>query len=487
MKGKEQISIVWLKRNLRLHDNEAIVNALKSGNRILFLYVFENSLLSDEHYSERHWNFIKQSLHDINLSLKQYDTHVLCVNSEVVSFFRYLNSFYDITNVFSHLETGILKTFNRDKTFKRFCLNNSIKWTENIHNGVFRGRKNRENWVSDWQDHMNSKQLVFNPNSNSFLISEEIEGIAKELKQVPLKTNKDNSFQRGGVTTAVKYMDSFFNERFENYSKHISKPNEARESCSRLSPYIAWGNLSVREVFQRVKTLRANSKNKRALDAFSSRLRWQAHFIQKFEMECIMEKESINKGFSKLKKNVSEQYVKAWEIGKTGVPIIDACMRCLITTGYLNFRMRAMLVSFFTFNLWQPWQEASKYLSKLFLDFEPGIHFPQLQMQAGETGINTVRIYNPIKNGLEHDPEALFITKWVSELKGLPTAFKHEPYKMTYLEQRLYDFDLGVDYPNPIVDLKSSRKKASDTIWNMKKDPEVINESYRILKKHIVK
>jgi deoxyribodipyrimidine photo-lyase len=264
---------------------------------------------------------------------------------------------------------------------------------------------------------------------------------------------------------------------------NISKPALARESCSRLSPYIAWGNISIRQVFNEALRCKTES-NKKHLGAFISRLRWQAHFIQKFEMEHTMENASINKGYQKLKKSISLEYQKAWEEGKTGFPLIDACMRCLTETGYLNFRMRAMLVSFFTHILWQPWQASSQHLSRLFLDFEPGIHFPQLQMNAGETGINLLRIYNPIKNSLEHDEDGTFIRKWIPELAHLETPFVHEPYLMTPLDQQFNNFELGVDYPNPIVEIKVARKKASDILWNMKKNTEVKKESERILRKH---
>ncbi len=488
MLQREKIVIVWLKRDLRLHDNEAVYNALNSGHKVLLLYVFEPSLIKDAHYSERHWNFIKQSLIDINKQLEPYQTKILTVNSEVIPLFSYLQTQHKIANVYSHQETGLLKTYNRDKTFKRFCSNNSIDWTENVNNGVFRGRQNREHWKEDWENYMASTQINFEVKDNScFLSNERIEEIAQNLTPVSLDTEDTPSLQRGGRTIGLKYMRSFFEDRYINYAKFISKPNQGRESCSRLSPYLAWGNLSVREVYQYARAFRKEASNKRAIDAFTSRLRWQAHFIQKFEMECIMESESINKGFRKLKKDISLKYQEAWKEGNTGIPIIDACMRCLRDTGYLNFRMRAMVVSFFTHNLWQPWQEASMYLSKVFLDFEPGIHFPQLQMQAGETGINTLRIYNPVKNGIEHDPEAYFISKWVPELKGLPISFRHEPFKLTMLEQKLYGFKLGKNYPNPIVDVASTRKKASDTIWNMRNDRDVIEDSYRILNKHVIK
>ncbi len=146
--------------------------------------------------------------------------------------------------------------------------------------------------------------------------------------------------------------------------------------------------------------------------------------------------------------------------------------------------MRALVVSFFTHNLWQPWQEATTHLSQMFLDFEPGIHFPQLQMQAGETGTNIVRIYNPIKNSYEHDPDASFIKKWVPELKDLPLQFIHEPYLMTEMEQGFNNFKLGEDYPNPIVDIQETRKKASETMWSLRNNKTVLQESERILKKH---
>lgn len=149
--------------------------------------------------------------------------------------------------------------------------------------------------------------------------------------------------------------------------------------------------------------------------------------------------------------------------------------------------MRALTVSFFTHNLWQPWQAASQHLSRMFLDFEPGIHFPQLQMQAGETGTNLLRIYNPIKNSMEHDPDGTFIKKWVPELRNLETAFVHEPYLMTEMEQQLYNFKLGIDYPWPIVDIDETRKKASDILWNLRKNRTVKQESRRILNKHTLR
>ena len=482
--NKKHINVVWFKRDLRLQDNEAIFNATKSDIPTLLLYVFEKSLENDSHYSQRHWNFIKQSLVDINIQLEQSNTQVLAVSSEVLQVFNILEETYKIETVYSHQETGLKITYERDKTFKRFCKNNQINWVENTNNGIFRAIRNRTNWVAKWEEYMNEPQCIFDSKPENFLNTEAILELEKALDKTNLETVPDAVFQKGGSTMARKYLQTFFDERYHNYNSHISKPLLARKSCSRLSPYIAWGNLSSRQVLQKAATFRLTCNNQKQIDSFVSRLTWQAHFIQKFEMEEVMEFESVNKGFHSLKKKLNENYIEAWKTGKTGFPLIDASMRCLNETGYLNFRMRAMLVSFFTHNLWQPWQEASQHLSQMFLDFEPGIHFPQLQMQAGETGINMLRIYNPIKNSYEHDPDGEFIKKWVPELRDLPRAFVHEPYKMTYLDQKFNDFEIGINYPKPIVNMERTRKFASDFLWKMKKNPLVKEESSRILKLH---
>ncbi|WP_186525867.1 cryptochrome/deoxyribodipyrimidine photo-lyase family protein [Seonamhaeicola sediminis] len=487
MTNREEIQVVWLKRDLRLQDNKAIFDALNSEKRVLLLYCFEPMLLNDPHYSERHWNFIKESIRDMNKALKPFNSKILAVESDIIPTINQLLTKHRISNIYSHQETGILVTYERDKNFKRYCKNNLIQWHENINNGVQRGLKNRDGWNKIVDTFYSIEPLPFSPVENQLINKNEIETLENYFKIPDLNTPNATLFQKGGRTTGLRYLDSFFKERYLNYMNHISKPELARASSSRISPYLAWGNLSVREVYQKASNFKKTTTQKKPLEAFMSRLRWQTHFIQKFEMEHTMEEASVNRGFHKLKKSVSKKYKIAWKTGQTGYPLVDACMRCLSETGYLNFRMRALVVSFFTHNLWQPWQEATTHLSQMFLDFEPGIHFPQLQMQAGETGVNMLRIYNPVKNSLEHDPEATFIKKWVPELKELDTPFVHQPYLMTELEEKFYNFKLGKDYPKPIVDIETSRKKASDILWKFRKDKTVLEETKRILKKHTLK
>jgi deoxyribodipyrimidine photo-lyase len=246
--------------------------------------------------------------------------------------------------------------------------------------------------------------------------------------------------QPGTGAAALDLLGSFFAGRGANYRRAMSSPlgDTAR---SRLSVPLATGAISIREVLARTYAERDALTHMppdvrpipvTAADSLIARLHWHCHFIQKLESEPELEFRSLHPAHeaARVPTQPDDPVLESWATGRTGYPFVDACVRSLVATGWLNFRMRAMLQSFAGYHLGLDWHAAGSRLARLFTDYEPGIHWPQVQMQSGATGINTPRIYNPVKQGLDQDPAGIFTRKWVPDLADVPLAFLQEPWRL---------------------------------------------------------
>jgi deoxyribodipyrimidine photo-lyase len=238
---------------------------------------------------------------------------------------------------------------------------------------------------------------------------------------------------------------------------------------------------------QEVRSLPAQERGAwlRSLRAFDARLHWHCHFIQKLESEPEIEHQCFIRSLDAMRDRIgNEQYLLAWCKGQTGYPFVDACMRYLRATGWLNFRMRAMLVSFAAYDLFLDWRLFADFLAQQFLDYEPGIHYPQIQMQSGTTGINAIRIYDPVKQGYDHDPSGDFVRQWVPELRLVPGRIVHEPWKLTPIEQREYGFEPGDSYPARIVEHQLAVRTARETLTAFRRRAETKSSVNDTLRKH---
>lgn len=476
--SKQAINIVWLKRDLRTQDHEPFKNAENSKLPTLVVYILDPKVIFSQGRSLRHLQFIYKSLTELQ---KKIPIQILYGDTQEI--FEKFSKEQAIANIFSYQEIGTKNTFSIDLNLKEFCKQNKINWQEYQYSGIIRGKQNRINWDKDWFE------TTFKPITKNNL--EQINTDAKtELVQkfkIPCELLEQiqiypKDFQPAGENTAHKYLQSFLETRFQTYSKHISLPSESRKSCTRLSAYLAWGNLSTKQVYQSLSKMYLQTKNRNLLNAMI-RIRWRDHFIQKFETDINYQDQNINKAYNKFKWQNNQALLQAWKQGKTGIPIIDANMVCLIQTGWINFRMRAMLVSFLCQYLMQDWKQGAEHLAELFLDYEPGIHFPQFQMQAGTTGINTLRIYNPIKQSKEKDPQSTFIKKWIPELLSLPVEHVHEPHKIPELEKLLFteEFIHLNEYPKPIINYEQEIKNNRPLFWEFKKSKSVKAQSKKII------
>ena len=347
------VNVVWFKRDLRFTDHAPLELALKLDEPTLMIYVIEPTLLRNPHYRGRHWQFIGQSLEDLQCAAEALGHRIEVLEGDAVDIFNEVHRKLGITRLLSYEETGLDLTFKRDHAVAKFCQSEGIDWREFQTNGVERGRRDRKGWNRSWHRFMTTDPHQIELGSLKSIsadASEQLNSLRSAKHRQWIRHSGD--MQAGGPNQAQQVLNSFLNDRGWGYQKFISKPEQSRTHCSRLSPYLAWGNLSMRQAYQALQQQEKKQGWGRAMSAFESRLHWHCHFIQKFEMECRMEFEDINRGYAAQPRGHNEDLVSAWKEGMTGYPLIDATMRALKATGYANFRSRAMLVSFLTHHLW---------------------------------------------------------------------------------------------------------------------------------------
>lgn len=478
--------IWWVKRDFRLSDNDALLTAIEEGARVLPLFVFEPSILQAPDASFFHLHAQMQALTGLRAALFERGGCLQVEQGEVVDVFDRLYREEGFDAIYSHQETGADVTFKRDVSVANWCSNNKVHWHESTQNGVVRNMRNRDDRqriikqrLFDTPPKPAPESIVcWQPHHASTGIPD-IDSIAVNNTHV---VKNPSQLQNVSEAHALHECERFLTTRGLGYSGGISSPNTAFKVGSRLSPHLAWGTISLRTVFfestRRLSELEAHQDRsaiqwRKSIRAFQSRLHWHDHFMQRLESAPAMEFDALNPAYRRINYCDDLDVLHAWSRGLTGIPLLDACMRCLMHTGFLNFRMRAMAVTTACFGLGQSWRSIHNPLAQVFLDYEPGIHLSQIQMQAGIVGINTLRVYSPHKQLLDHDPECIFIKQWIPELREFDAA-----------EISNYNSRVLGDYPSPIVSIAERGKYIKDQVYAIRKSQEGKEASAIVLQNH---
>jgi len=494
------MDVVWLKRDARLRDHEPFAMAASSGRRFLVLYLYEPDQICHGTVHGSHIAFLNEGLSELDARLRKLsgrrETCITTRRGEATEVFSAIHAVCPISRLLSHEETGHRASYDRDLRVTRWCRQVDVAWLEVPQSTVVRGLSLRDpSWPEICSIQADSF-LAARPKEDPFGSAEEARATLCRLvcldsqgflPAVDLGLPRGRACDRterqhGGELPALELLASFLHSRGEKYAGGgtISSPNSAWTQCSRLSPYLAWGHISVRSIVHAVKAklVNANGRWAKSLEAYLVRLEWRRSRMQDFEMRCWMENRSVFQSWEHLRegntflfgdpallgRTTDTQRIEAFEQGKTGYPMVDACMRCLLRTGWLNFRMRCMLASFATFNLWLDWRAVADHLARCFLDYEPGIHYVQLQLHAGTFG-GMCHCYSVTKQAREQDPDGAFIRQYVPELADVPAASLHEPWKLSVRPAgRTSGRRWSSRYPLPIVDERRTAEASRKVI-----------------------
>ena len=478
-------ALVWFKRDLRWQDHDALALASKKGP-VRCIYIVEPELWLQPDCALQHFDFIRESLIELDAFLRSHGGCLEVHAGEAVDVMNMLWQESPFSTLYSHQETGNGFTYARDLKVATWCHANKVVWTEFAQFGVVRRLKNRNLWRTEWEKHMaspiqNLYNLTFWRQASTALFAMSAPGHLQH--NPPLR-------QRGGRLKALETMHSFLNARSIGYRGGISSPLSAPDACSRLSAYLAYGCISMREVVQQTRRHLEQlppqaSRHRSGLSAFISRLYWHCHFIQKLESEPEIEWRNMHSGYDNLREQYfNQEYFDALKQARTGWPMVDACVTMLRETGWLNFRMRAMLVSVAAYPLWLHWRPVGEWLGTQFLDYEPGIHWSQMQMQSGTTGINTTRVYNPIKQAQDHDPKGIFVRRWLPAMRHIPNSWLFEPWHMPVEMRQSIGIKLGIELATPIVDLAVAIRESKHRLHDRRNTTEVRNGKEAVIEKH---
>ncbi len=474
------MEIIWFKRDLRVHDHAPLVAGLASGRPLLPLYIVEPDLWAQPDASARHYEFLREALAELDRSLRARGSRLVVRVGSAVAVLRGLHAAHTITGLHAHEETGNHWSFERDIAVRRWARAAGVPLFEKRQHGVWRALGNRNGWAARWDAMMALPRLAAPAMLPQADIASEPLPAAQALG---LADDPCPGRQRGGRREALATLAGFLDSRGRTYRAAMSAPASGAEHCSRLSPHLALGTLSMREVYQAALTARArwrergDSQFTRSIDSYISRLHWHCHFIQKLEDAPWLAERCLHPAYASLPEH-DDARLAAWAGGRTGWPFVDACMRSLAATGWLNFRMRAMVMAVASYHLRLDWRQSGLVLARLFTDYEPGIHWPQVQMQSGTTGTNIPRIYNPVKQGHDQDPDGAFIRRWLPELAALPTQHLHQPW-LAPPEVRA-----ALAYPAPFLGHEDAAHAARAAITAIRHDPGHVAPARAILARH---
>ena len=450
--------IWWIRRDVRLHDNQALESACQGADHMVPLFIIEPTLMDAAAAKRR--AFLLGALTELDLQLKALGSQLIVRQGPAQTALPALVDELGGASIFAHED---FSPFARQRDLE-------IASTADLH--LFPGTDLQHPETIHKED--GDPYIVYTPYKNKWYEQplptpadclpspDSLPPLPAELDSLDLPTSKAVEGFPVSADQAQQRLTDFTAENIQDYRSQRNRLD--LDGTSRLSPYLRFGLISPREAFAhaQIAFLQANKDATRAeIQTWMDELVWREFYTAiLYHFPKVLER-PFREDYEDIPWRQAPEDLKAWQKGQTGYPIVDACMRQLLETGWMHNRGRMIVASFLTKDLLINWQEGEAWFMANLVDGDPAANNGGWQWTAG-TGTDAApyfRIFNPIIQSKKFDPEGEFIAHWVPELAHLPAQYRHEPWELPSKEAQKFSFKIGRDYPGPIVDHSFARER----------------------------
>lgn len=463
------ISLVWIRNDLRFEDNTALVEAVNNAEddeRILLVFHIDQKQLKPGAYSHNYFFSALKTFYQECLE-KKLNLYFLYDEPEVC-FSKLIKDFPDINKIYYNIdETGYGKARDRkaERIFEEHEIEmikyydhhlhfaNEILKEDGSHYKMFTPYYNKwkERFVRPFQkvDYDKLRKIVLND-----FFGKDIEG--KNTFTDIVENIADDFSQPTGEKSAETALESFVRHKLADYGKRRDYPY--MNGTSRISHFLSTGQLSIRQVYERL----LEAQNSDGKEMFLKELAWRDFYNMIYAFYPNQKDEEIITKYQNIIWQYDEFNFQRWKEGRTGFPIVDAAMRQLSQEGWMHNRLRMIVASFFTKDLLMDWRIGEAYFSEMLIDYDSASNIGGWQWAAsvGTDAVPYFRVFNPSVQSERFDPEGKFIKKYVQELKDVPIKYIHNPYKYSAKIRKECGIEIENIYTEPIVNHQVQRRKA---------------------------
>lgn len=484
--------LLWLRNDLRLHDHEPLSRAVEQNADIIPLYCFD-----PRHFGETSFGFPKtgayraqfliETVSDLRKQFQQKGSNLLVRRGKPEEEIPLLVKALNIDAVYWHEEVTSEETDVEravEKALADLKVSSEVYWGATLYHPddlpfdiqklpevftQFRKAVEKESQVSP---------TFSTPDKLSALPDgievEEIPTIS-ELGLDPREIDSKGVLQfKGGETEAFARLQHYFwdADRLQVY-KETRNEMLGADYSSKFSPWLANGSLSPRKVYEEVQKYERERRKNNSTYWMIFELIWRDYF--RFVCAKYGRKIFHKGGIRGLPIEWQEDWKRfdKWRDGETGYPLVDANMKEIAATGFMSNRGRQNVASFLTKNLGIDWQMGAEWFESLLIDYDVCSNWGNWNYTAGVgNDARGFRYFNIPKQSKDYDPEGKYVKHWLPALEQLPAKKVHAPWKLQPVEQKRFDVRIGVDYPNPVVDLQKSvavNEKRYEEAWQKKK------------------